>query len=401
MPWSEISPMSQRKEFIELYVRRQSRVSELCAAFGVSEKTGYKWIARYHDEGPAGLADRSRAPHESPQRVPPELIERIVALRKRHPTYGPRKLRGILQSGDATIVWPAPSTIYELLKCRGLVRRRRRSRSRGAPWDASTEGLSAPTGPNDVWAADFKGQFRLTRGAYCYPLTITDLHSRYLLGCTALASTAADPARVVFTRVFREFGLPRVIRTDNGVPFAQPNALGRLSALSVWWIRLGIRPERITPGAPQQNGQHERMHRTLKDDATYPPGATLAQQQRRFNQFRSDYNTVRPHESLDMQPPARHYTPSSRSFPRRLPPIDYPAIRELRLVGATGAIRFRTKLIMLTQALAGEYVSLEETNNAHWTVCFGPLTLGVIDEQGPDFTPGVYWLQQAPSTTNP
>jgi putative transposase len=400
VPWSKISPMSQRQDFIELYLKRQCRVSELCAAFGVSEKTGYKWIARYHEEGRAGLADRSRAPLSSPQRVAADVIERIVVLRKRHPTYGARKLREILHTADANVDWPAPSTIFELLKCRGLVRRRRRRRSRGVPWDAAAHGLTAPAAPNDVWAADFKGEFRLTNGAFCYPLTISDLYSRYVLGCSSLPSVASAPSRIVFTRVFREFGLPRVLRTDNGVPFAQPNAIGRLSALTVWWIRLGIRPERITPGAPQQNGQHERMHRTLKDDATRPPAENLTRQQRRFDQFRTDYNTVRPHESLAMRPPASHYTPSARPFPRRLPPIEYPAQRELRLVGATGAIRFRTKLFFLAGALAGEYVSLEEMTDAAWTVSFGPLTLGVLDERRLVFNPDVCWSSQAPFTTN-
>jgi putative transposase len=399
VPWSEISPMSQRQEFIELYLKRQCRVSELCAAFGVSEKTGYKWIARYHAEGHAGLTDRSRAPVHSPQRVAADVIERIVGLRKRHPTYGARKLREILSTADASVDWPAPSTIFELLKCRGLVRRRRRRRARGVPWDAAAHGLTPPVAPNDVWAADFKGEFRLASGVFCYPLTISDLFSRYVLGCSALASTASVPARVVFTRVFREFGLPRVLRTDNGVPFAQPNAIGRLSALTVWWIRLGIRPERITPGAPQQNGQHERMHRTLKADATRPAAENLPQQQRRFDQFCTDYNTVRPHESLAMRPPASYYVPSARPFPRRLPPMEYPALRELRLVGSSGAIRFRTRLFFLAGALAGEYVSLEETNDAEWTVSFGPLTLGVLNERRLVFNPDVSWSSQTPFTS--
>jgi hypothetical protein len=265
------------------------------------------------------------------------------------------------------------------------------------PWDAAAHGLTAPDAPNDVWAADFKGEFRLTNGAFCYPLTISDLYSRYVVGCSALASTASAPARVAFTRVFREFGLPRVLRTDNGVPFAQPNALGRLSALTIWWIRLGIRPERITPGAPQQNGQHERMHRTLKNDATRPPAENLTRQQRRFDQFRTDYNTVRPHESLAMHPPASRYAPSARPFPRHLPAMDYPAQRDLRLVGSNGTIRFRTQLVYLGAALMGEYVSLEETNDGDWTIAFGPLTLGILDERRLVFNPGVYWSSQTPN----
>lgn len=399
MPWSHASPMSQRQEFIELYLKGRAHVAELCTIFGVSEKTAYKWIGRFSAEGAAGLADRSRAPHGSPQRVAPEVVAAVVALRKRHPTYGPRKLREILGAADPAGTWPSPSTIGELLKCRGLVRRRRRSSSRGTPWDATQHGLTRASAPNDVWAADFKGEFRLTSGAYCYPLTISDLASRYVLGCRALASTAAVPARAVFTRVFQEYGLPRVIRTDNGVPFAQPNAIGRLSMLAVWWIRLGIRPERIAPATPQQNGQHERMHRTLKADAVRPPSATLGAQQRRFDQFRHDFNEIRPHESLGMEPPGRHYAASPRPYPHRLPALEYPLHRELRFVGATGSIRFRTQLIHLTRAVAGEYVSLEETNDAEWTVCFGPLTLGTVDERHLVFNPGVHWT--ATSTPAP
>jgi transposase InsO family protein len=393
--------MSQRQDFIELYLQRRRPVSELCLAFGVSEKTGYKWIARYQAEGPRGLADQSRAPANSPQRVEPELIERIVALRRRHPTYGARKLRWMLDRADATTAWPAPSTIGELLKRRGLVRRRRRRRDTGTPWDAAAHGLTVPGAANEVWTADFKGQFRLGNAAYCYPLTLSDLYSRYLLTCVGLPSIAQVTARVVFMRAFREFGLPWVIRTDNGVPFAQPQALGRLSPLSVWWIRLGIRPERIEPSTPQQNGAHERMHKTLKADTARPPAADFPQQQRRFDRFRHDYNVLRPHESLEMTPPANRYTASARPLPRRLPPLDYPGHREVRLVCENGTVRWRGDTIHLTRTLAREYVSFEETDDASWTIAFGPLMLGGYDERRHSFNPEVCWQSQSPSPRRP
>lgn len=261
--------MQIREQFVEHALSGRFQIATLCNAFGISEKTGHKWISRFMAEGPEGLADRSRAPHESPNKISLALRREILSLREKHPTWGPKKLRRILKGQSPSLSWPAASTIGELLKREGCVTPRPKRRSVGLPIDSA---LTKPSAPNDVWSADFKGEFRLRDGSYCFPLTVQDASSRYLIGATALSSTASVPVEIAFARHFEEFGLPRVIRTDNGVPFATPRGLGRISRLSLWWIKLGIRPERIEPGEPQQNGTHERMHQTLKAEATRPPG---------------------------------------------------------------------------------------------------------------------------------
>lgn len=382
--------MLQREEFIRLVHQRRHPITELCIAFGISEKTGHKWLARFHREGVAGLADRSHVPHLAPHQISPRLRRSITALREKHPTWGARKLRAVLARSSPEITWPAPSTIGELLLREGLIhstRRKRRSTALGAPLDS---GLTIARAPNDVWTTDFKGEFRLRPGPYCYPLTVLDAQSRYLLGCRALLSTATVPVKVVFTRLFERFGLPEVIRSDNGVPFASSNALARLSTLSVWWIRLGIRPERIAPGHPQQNGQHERMHKTLKAEATRPPSASLRDQQTRFDRFRREYNSVRPHEALGQREPSSCYTPSARAFPDRLRALEYPAHLEVRRV-SDGMIAWHGRYLWLTKALSGEDVSLEETDDDTWTISFGPLALGTYHPPSHIFLPEIYW----------
>lgn len=391
MPWSDITPMSQRLEFVRLIQQRRQSIGAICLAFGISEKTGYKWLARAAAEGPAGLADRSHAPHTPAHQLQPSVATAILGARRAHPTWGPRKLRRFLQEQRPDLAWPAASTIGGLLHRRGLVRPHRRPGGGPARWAPLDARLTPATASNDVWTIDFKGEFRLGSGAYCYPLTVMDLHSRYLLGCTGLASTATATARVVFTRLFQTYGLPRVLRSDNGVPFASPLALGRLSTLAVWWIRLGLRPERITPGAPQENGAHERMHKTLKAETTRPPAPGFTQQQRRFTQFTHEYNTLRPHEGLALDTPATHYTASPVRFPRRLPTPAYAACCDVRRVSAVGMIKWRGTALFLTTSLAGEDVSLEETADATWQIAFGPLVLGTYDLACQHFTPGVYW----------
>lgn len=388
--------MSQRQEFIRLVHQRRHPITELCVAFGISEKTGHKWLSRFHAEGVAGLADRSHVPHLAPHQVSTRVRRQITRLREDHPSWGARKLRAVLARSSPEITWPAPSTIGELLRREGLVSKRRRRRypksEMGAPLDS---GLTIARAPNDVWTTDFKGEFRLHAGQYCYPLTVLDAQTRYLLGCTALLSTATVPVKVVFTRLFERFGLPEVIRSDNGVPFASSPALGRLSTLSVWWIRLGIRPERIAPGHPQQNGQHERMHRTLKAEATRPPSASLSDQQSRFDRFRREYNSLRPHEALGQREPASLYTPSSRSFPTRLSPLEYPAHLEVRRVGVNGMVAWQGQHFWLSKALIGEDVSFEESNENIWTLSFGPLTLGTYHPPSNIFLPDIYWKKDA------
>lgn len=390
--------MSQRREFIRLYLQRQHPVATLCTGFGVSEKTGYKWIARFYESGSPGLADRSHAPRQPAHRVVSAIADEILAFRVKHPTWGPRKLRRRLQELRPEVTWPAASTIGELLKRHGLVRQRRRSDRRVVPLDLP---LVEPIFPNDLWTADFKGEFRLQRGPWCYPLTVVDSASRYLLGCSGLTSTASPGAQRVFRRLFQAYGLPQAIRTDNGVPFASPLALGRLSALAVWWIRLGIRPERIAPGHPQQNGRHERLHRTLKAEATQPSAASWAAQQRRFDVFRTEYNTERPHEALDLQTPVSCYRASLRPFPRSLPELVYSDTLQIRRVRFNGSIKWGGQHIFLSTTLAGEDVALEESETGRWSVQFGPLMLGMIDPETDAFTPGLHWRFNQESEHSP
>jgi len=319
----------------------------------------------------------------------------ILALRHAHPTWGPRKLRAYLDWKRPDTLWPAASTIGALLHRHGLVRPRRRPGGGPARWAPLDQPLTRAQAPNDVWTTDFKGEFRLGSGAYCYPLTVLDAHSRFLLACRGLASTASGPAQRVFTRLFHTYGLPRVIRSDNGVPFACPLALSRLSPLAVWWIRLGIRPERIAPGAPQQNGAHERMHKTLKAETTRPAATSAPRQQQRFNAFRQEYNTERPHEALGLTPPVRCYEASPRPMPTQLPECEYPPHVELRRVQTTGTIRWRGARICLTAVLAGETVALDPTAADEWTVSFGPLVLGTLHEATRSFTPESYWKLDA------
>jgi putative transposase len=379
MPWKVTDPMSQRLEFVRAVLHRHRSTRALCREFGISEKTGYKWLERFAQDGPAALADRSHAPRVPAHQVPADVARTICRLRERHPTWGARKLRAILVAKSPAVVWPAPSTITALLKAAGLVQaRRHRSRASASRW---AHPLTTATRPNDVWAADYKGQFRLGTGAYCYPLTVSDLHSRFVLGCHGLPSTASESAQAQFVRLFTRYGLPQVLRTDNGSPFSAPHALAGLSTLAVWWIRLGIRPERSRLGAPQDNGEHERMHRTLKAEATRPASASFEAQQRRFDRWRQLFNDRRPHEALGQTPPAAHFTASDRPYPRRLPRLDYPAHYELRLVSASGHIRWRSDLLFLTRALSHQYVGLHEIADGQWGIVFGTLQLGIYHDE--------------------
>jgi transposase InsO family protein len=388
--------MSQREEFIRLVHQRRHPITELCIAFGISEKTGHKWLARFAREGVAGLGDRSHVPHAPPHQLSAAVHAAIVKLRLQHATWGPRKLRAVLMRSHPELTWPATSTIGEVLRRECLVRAPRPRRAgAGSPLDA---GLTIASAPNEVWTVDFKGEFRLGPGPYCFPLTVMDAQSRFLLGCTALLSTATTPTQVVFTRLFQRYGMPQVIRSDNGVPFATALALGRLSTLAVWWIRLGIRPERIAVGQPQQNGSHERMHKTLKAEATQPPSSTLAQQQQRFNRFRREYNMDRPHEALHQRTPASCYTPSGRPFPPQLPPLEYPSHLEVRRVGSNGMTVWRGREFWLTKALAGQDISLEEIATDLLTVVFGPLRLGTYHPPTNSFLPELCW--QTRTTTD-
>jgi transposase InsO family protein len=351
-------------------------MTELCARFGISRRVGYKWLARYDAEGKAGLHDRSRAPHHRPHRIDDAVAELLVTTRRKHRAWGPEKLLDYLRPRYPGIDWPAVSTVGDLLERRGLVTPRRRR------YKAAHPGVGPPVtrAPNDLWTADFKGEFRTGDGEDCYPLTVADLHTRYLLECRGLRSTRTMGAQAVFERLFREYGRPRGLRTDNGVPFATTGLHG-LSTLAVWWIHLGIQPRRILPAHPQQNGAHERMHKTLKREAIRPPRATLAAQQRAFDRFRGVYNTERPHRALGGATPASRYRPSPRPYPDPLPPIEYPGHFAVREITAAGTFRFKDKLLFLSNALRHYPVGLEEVEDGIWSVYFCHVLLARIDER--------------------
>jgi putative transposase len=393
VPWRESSHMSERLAFIRECLDRRQRVVEICDRFGISEKTGQKWLKRFREEGEPGLSDRTRARHTQSHSMSEEVRERIISLRLKHPLYGAAKLRDWLLFHEPEQHWPAASSIGELLKRSNLVHSRRRRHSPGERRDLNGSRTTALE-PNMVWTADFKGQFRLRSSAsqYCYPLTVLDLRSHYLLGVRALETTAVASTKKAFVALFRDYGLPRVLRTDNGVPFAQPNALGRLGSLAFWWVRLGIKPEHIRPARPAENGAHERFHKTLKAQATKPASATLTAQQRRFDLFREEYNTDRPHESLPgHRPPAHLYAASPRSYPERLPALLYSESASVRLVNAHGHIKLRNRAIFLSGNLAGDYVGLTETDHDIVTISYGELELGGFDLTANRFTPHLTW----------
>jgi transposase InsO family protein len=368
--------MQQRTEFLDAHREALFSMTELCARFGISRKTGYKWLARFAQGGRRAMGDQSRAPHHCPHRIPADLAQLICDARRRHPDWGPVKLIDWLTPRHRKIAWPAASTVGDLLVREGLVTKRRRRQLHTHP------GVVPPTTaePNDLWTADFKGQFTTRDGIYCYPLTMADQHSRFLLTCHGVLSTHAVLARPVFERTFRTYGLPHALRTDNGVPFAT-TALHGLSDLNVWWMRLGIQHQRIQPGCPQQNGAHERMHRTLKRGAIRPPRANLGAQQRAFNTFRAEYNTERPHEYLEGRTPASCYDASPREYPARLPAQQYPGHYLVKKVTFAGTVRFQNRLLYIATALTDHRVGLEETDDGIWSLFFNTVLLGRLDER--------------------
>lgn len=373
MPWRTTCPMDQRRKFIDGWLRDEWSFSDLCLAYEISRKTGYKWLERFKAGGFDELIDQSRARQTHPNATLASIEARIVEFRHRHPFWGPRKLKKRLATMHPDQNWPASSTIGSILKHHGLARPRRK-RSRTPIYEGPlTKGLS----PNDVWAADFKGWFRTQDGTRIDPLTVTDLASRYLIHCRAVAQTNGDNVRGQLTVAFKEFGLPRTMRTDNGPPFASVG-LGGLSELAVWLIRLGITPERSRPAHPQDNGSHERMHRTLKQETANPPRSNPREQQNAFSAFQNEFNDERPHESIDMKTPAEIFVPSPRPFPRKLPEIEYPSGSIIRKVSDNGTIGFHEKRIYLSNALMFESVKLEE-DEAGWKAWYGPFLLGQLD----------------------
>ena len=375
LPWRQASSESERLGLIERYALGEESVAELSRQFGVSRKTAYKMIGRHKAEGEAGLLDRSRAPHHHPNATPPELVDRIIEMKRGHPLWGPKKVVGRLRLIESEKSWPSPSTAGVILDRAGLVKRRRRRR-RSTPWG---EPFSGARRPNDVWSIDFKGWFRTADGTRIDPLTVQDAASRYLLVCDGLERPNGLEARRVLERAFREYGLPRAIRTDNGVPFASVG-LGSLSPLSVWWVKLGIIPERIEPGHPEQNGRLERLHRTLKAETATPPQVSRRRQRRAFDRFRHSYNNERPHEALRQLPPANYYSPSLRQHPSRIRSPEYGGEVTVRRVRSNGQIKWKGGLLYLSESLTGEPVGLVQQDERTWSIRFGPLTIGMLDD---------------------
>jgi putative transposase len=372
MPWKACKPMDERLKFVARLLDGE-KMAGLCREFGVSRKTGYKILRRYNEIGLEGLTDRSRRPYRHANQLPVQIETQIVRLKHDKPSWGAPKIREKLARLYPDVHTPAISTVHAVLDRHDLVKRRqaRRNRAKGTP-------LSLPGQPNDLWCADYKGEFMLADRRYCYPLTITDFASRYLFACEALSTTKEAYAFPVFEAVFKEFGLPKAIRTDNGVPFASPNSLFNLSKLSVWWLRLGIEIERIKPGHPQQNGRHERMHLTLKLETTKPAGNNFLQQQAKFDDFIDCYNNERPHQALNMQCPAERYVPSIRPY-HGLPELDYPFHDRTVTVTTCGRICFNRQKINLSQVFAGQSVGIKQVSDQIWLVSFMDYDLGYFD----------------------
>ena len=373
MPWEGVTVSEQRRNFIRDYVDGIYSRVDLAEVFGISRKTAYKWINRFKEEGDRGLEERSRRPHSCPWQTDNEIVQEIIKLRKARPRVGPKKMIRSLRKRHRGKDLPAISTIAHILSREGLAKKPRRHRRAhpGCP-------KSVAAGPNDIWAADYKGQFRLKNGQYCFPLTVSDLYSRYLLGCDAHPEVSMERTKQYFAWLFHTYGLPNRIRTDNGVPFASC-ALARLSQLSAWWIKLGIYPELIEPGKPQQNGVHERMHRTLKQEATIPPGSSLRTQQAKFDSFREEFNTDRPHEALQMACPTEVYRRSSVEMPSRIDRYEYPGHYIVRRVSRCGTIRVFRNQIFVTQVLNEDDVGLEEVDDGIYDLYFCFYVLGRYD----------------------
>lgn len=384
MPWKETSAVDQRIQLIADWLSGNYTKSELCRTYGISRPTGDKWIERYVEQGPQGLEELSHAPHHHPNQTAEELRKMIVETKLSHQRWGPKKVMDRLRCEWPQLNWPADSTAGEILKRAGLTRKRV-NRHRVFPY---TEPFRGCEEPNQTWSADFKGDFLLGNKSRCYPLTISDNFSRYLLVCRGLERPNYGKVKPWFEWVFREYGLPEAIRTDNGAPFASL-AIGGISQLSKWWIRLGIKPERIHPGKPQQNPRHERMHRTLKEGV--PVRANLKAQQRAYDAFREEYNWVRSHESLQRKTPGSVYCPSKRSFPEKLPEVEYESGVTVRMVRHNGEIKWRSELIYVSEVLAKEPLGLRPVGDDKWELRYSFHVLGLLDEQTNRIIPAKGW----------
>jgi transposase InsO family protein len=376
MSWKTTNSKQEREAFITDFGSGDYGVSDLARRYGVSRKTAYKWIERYEAEGWSGLEERSRAPQNHPTAVSEEMEAMVLTLKARWPKWGAPKLLVKLRAQVGAEACPSESSLSRILQRHGLVRPQGRRRAR-----AQGTALQEFTGSNAIWCADFKGWFKTRDGTVCTPLTITDGFSRYLLRCQGLSEgTGGVVVKPIFETVMREYGMPEAIRTDNGTPFASVG-LGGLTDLSIWWLRLGIRLERSRPGCPQDNGRHERMHRTLKAETAQPPQANIGAQQRVFDAFRREYNEERPHEALGGLTPSQIYAPSPRDLPERLPEIVYAAHWETRQVRLSGQIKWKGQDVQVTKALAGERIGLEPVTDGVWMAHFATHALGIFDER--------------------
>jgi len=375
MPWKETCPMDQKMKMIGDYISDNYTISELARIYEVSRKTIYKWVGRYEMNGPSGLEELPRAPKKHPNATPLQVAREIVVTKLSHQEWGPKKVLAWLKEHRPAEQWPAASTIGDILKREGLVKPRKRKR-RVVPY---IKPFNECHRANAVWSADFKGQFRTGAGRLCYPLTIYDNYSRYILSCRGLSRPTFEEVKPWFRSAFKEYGLPEAIRTDNGAPFASLG-LGGLSKLSVWFIKLGIKPERIATGHPEQNGRQERMHRSLKEATAKPPRVDIKEQQKAFDQFVEEYNFERPHEALGQKTPASCYKPSLRPYPLKMPGIEYHGDIIVRQVRHNGEIKWRGELVYVSEALVGEPVALKQRAEHAWEIKYNYLTLGVLNE---------------------
>lgn len=376
MSWSETCTMKERIKFILLYEANLLPFTELCKNFHVSRKTGYKWIKRYTTEGFPGLNDQSRAPHHHPNELSEEVESLILEAKRQRPHWGPKKIVNWLTQEYRHLAWPAISTAGDLLKRHGLVQpRKKRLRI-----PAYTQPFELCTAANDVWSIDYKGNFILGDGQACYPLTLTDNYSRYLLSCDAFASISGKDVRNVLIHLFREYGLPKAIKSDNGSPFSTRGLAG-LSRLAVWWIKLGIIPERIKPGCPQENGRHERMHLTMKKEVAMPPKETMILQQCALDAFQKEYNHQRPHEGIDNQRPAWIFTQSPRTYPEDIKQIEYDTNVTTRKIRTNGTMKWDGKEIFISETLMGERVGLIPITDEDWIIKFSHFTIGIFNEK--------------------
>jgi putative transposase len=375
MPWKETCAMDEKVKMINDLLKREHNITEIGEHYQVSRKTVYKWLERFQTKGIEAPQEGSRAPHRHPNATSPEIVSQLIETKLRHVYWGPKKVVASLKQKYPETHWPVVSTTQSILKKEGLVNPRR-IRRHTPPY---TQPFQQCRRPNDSWSIDYKGQFRMGDGKLCYPLTITDNFSRYMLTCRGLRHPNYESTQPYLERAFREYGLPLAIKSDNGTPFAS-TGLGGLSRLSVWLIRLQIVPERIELSHPEQNGRHERMHRSLKEAVCQPPKSCLSRQQRAFDHFKTEFNEERPHEALNMKTPASFYTSSHRQYPAKLPPVEYDSWIAVRRVLPSGGIKWHNNYIYVSQALAGEPVGLKRLTETTWELWFSSYLLGIIDE---------------------